>query len=301
MTEAQTSHPTSVDSAPPARGSWWFPALPRNRVAVLRVVAYLFIPLDVFWLSAWGAIHGKLDGALYQPLLLGRLVPFPTPDQAVVAVTRWGLLVAIACALWGRFPRTTGFVIALLYLEWSLIGMSYGKVDHDRLGFIVLLFALPTVGRIRVRDDTPDPAAGWIIRMAQFASVATYFLAAVAKLRFGGWGWVNSATMLRAVLRRGTDFGDWFGRHPETLHVLQWMMLIGELASPLLLIDGRWRRFGIYIAYLFHIGTYAALTIAFFPHLVTLLSFLQLERLVTLFDRRHARARPPPRPAPAGT
>jgi len=276
-------------AGPAARDSWWFPAVPRNRVAVLRAVAYLFIPIDLFWLSAINATHGRLDGALYQPLKIGRVLPFPTPDELVVAATRWGLVLTILVALSGRLPRTTGWIIAVLYLEWSLVCMSYGKVDHDRLGFHLLLFVLPTIGRVRWRDTTPDPAAGWILRMAQIGVVATYFLAAIAKVRFGGWGWVNSATMLRAVLRRGTDFGDWFGQHPETLHVLQWLMLIGEFAAPL--------RRGIYLAYLFHLGTFAALTIAFFPHLVTMLSFLQLERFAAWVDRRRA-VGPPVRPAP---
>jgi hypothetical protein len=292
----------SVPVGPPneasagSRSSWWFTPMPRNRVAVLRTIAYLFIPLDLFLLSPWTALHGRLDGDLYQPLRIGRLLPFPTPDQTVVAITRWGLVVAVVLALSGRLPRATGWVIAVLYLQWSIIGMSYGKVDHDRLGFHLLLFVLPTIGAVHWRDRRLDPAAGWILRMAQVAAVATYFLAAVAKVRFGGWEWVDSATMLRAVLRRGTVFGDWFGAHPETLHVLQYLMLIGEFASPVLLIEGRLRRFGVYLAYLFHLGTYAALTIAFFPHLVTLLSFLQLERLAELAERRRSVA---PAPVPS--
>jgi hypothetical protein len=284
-----TVDPPPIDRAdePPAptRASWWFPAVPRNRIAVLRVIAYLFIPIDLFLLSAVNATHGRLDGALYQPLKIGRLLPFPTPNELIVATTRWGLVLAVLVALSGRLPRATGWVIALLYLEWSLVCMSYGKVDHDRLAFHLLLFALPTIGRVRWRDTTPDAAAGWILRLTQVGVVATYFLAAVAKVRFGGWEWVNSATMLRAVLKRGTSFGDFFAEHPETLHVLQYLMLIGEFAAPLLLIDRPWRRWLVYLAYLFHLGTYAALTIAFFPHLVAMLAFLKLERFAERVTR----------------
>lgn len=283
--------------APPAaaRTSWWFPEVPRNRIAVLRVLAYVFIPIDLFWLSRDAATHGRLDPSLYQPLKIARLLPFPTPDEWVVGVTRWGLVLAVLLALSGRLPRATGWVIAVLYLQWSLIFFSYGKVDHDRLGFHLLLFVLPTIGRVRWRDTTPDAAAGWILRMAQIGVVATYFLAAYAKVRFGGWEWVNSATMLRAVLRRGTGFGEWFAEHPETLHVLQYLMLLGEFLSPVLLIDGRWRRFGIYVAYLFHLGTFAAISIGFFPHLVAMLSFLELERFAAAVDgwRLRRRVAPP--------
>ena len=71
--------------------------------------------------------------------------------------------------------------------------------------------------------------------------------------------------------------------------------------APLLLIDGRWRRFGIYLAYLFHLGTYAALTIAFFPHLVAMLSFLELDKFADLVHRRRPAVGQAPAPAPAGT
>lgn len=266
-------------------GSWWFRPVPRNRIAAMRILAYLFVVADVVKLTPWVAPHGRLDGVLYAPLKLGRLLPFPVPTETLVAATRIGLVVAALVACSGRLPRLLGTVVAVLYLEWMLIAMSYGKVDHDRLGFVVLLFVLPTIGRARLGDSTPDPAAGWALRLVQIGAVATYFLAAVAKVRFGGWGWVNSATLLRAVLRRGTGLGDWTGEHPELLHAFQYVLFTAEFASPVLLVDGRWRRFGVYLAYLFHAMTYAALTIAFYPHLVAMASFLATDRLAGALDR----------------
>ena len=66
-------------------------------------------------------------------------------------------------------------------------------------------------------------------------------------------------------------------------------------------LDRWWRRYCVYLAYLFHLGTYMALTIAFFPHLVTMLSFLQLERLAALVDRRRpVAAEPVPSEATGG-
>ena len=78
-------------------------------------------------------------GELYQPLLIGRLLPFPTPGPALVYGVFAGLLAAAAVAATGRLPRLAGTAVALLYLQWMLIAMSYGKVDHDRFGLLVAL------------------------------------------------------------------------------------------------------------------------------------------------------------------
>jgi hypothetical protein len=45
----------------------------------------------------------------------------------------------------GRAPRLLGWTIFVLYFEWMIIAMSYGKVDHDRFAFLVALAVLPTV------------------------------------------------------------------------------------------------------------------------------------------------------------
>jgi hypothetical protein len=100
----------------------------------------------------------------------------------------------------------------------------------------------------------------------------------MAKLRFGGPEWVNSATMLRAVVRRGSWFGHQLVHVPWTLHWFQWVLMTMELLSPLIFVVAeRWRRRMIGGWYLFHALTYAMITIAFWPHLVMLLAFLPLE------------------------
>jgi hypothetical protein len=183
-----------------------------------------------------------------------------------------------------RAVRASGTAVAALYLWWMLIAMSYGKVDHDRFGFLLLLFVLPTAGAARLGDRTPSASAGWAIRMTQVAAVATYFLAGWAKVRIGGWGWVNGGTLAWAVVRRGTWFSRWMLQTPGLLRGLQWLMLIGELASPLLFAVRRQRtRTAIVLGlYSFHILTFAAISIIFLPHLVALASFLPLEAWIAV-------------------
>lgn len=273
--------------------AWFTPALPHSRLAVLRVVAYLFALLYVFRLNLLPVHHAHLPSELYQPLWVARLFPvIPRATPTVVLACRVLLVVGVATNLAGRLPRLSATVVALAYAQWLFMAGSYGKVDHDQLGFLLLLFALPTAGRLSLSDARPDPRAGWVLRMAQLGAVATYFLSVWAKLRFGGPGWVNSGTIARAVARRGTFLADAVAEIPHFLHVFQWVMVLGESLSPLLLVR-RWSTRLVVLAFAFHAGTFAALTIGFWPHQVTLLAFLPLEAVLSWRVVRAVRSRRP--------
>jgi hypothetical protein len=270
---------------------WWFTPLPRGRVAVLRTAVYVFIWFDVLLVRPWVFDHGTVPGDLYQPLFIGRWLPLPTPTPAVTIAIAVGLLASAAMAAAGRAPRVAGAAAFCLYLEWMLIAFSYGKVDHDRFAFLVALAVLPTVGPARWGDRRADPATGWAVRSIQVAVVATYFLASFAKLRFGGLGWVNGATLTRAVLRRGTFLAQPLLQWPWVLKAGQYGIMAFELASPLLLLIPR--RIGYIMlaaAIAFHLVTYAAIGIIFHPHTLCLLAFLPLERLPSPSDRLRRRA-----------
>ena len=260
---------------------WLLRPTPLGRIAALRTIAYLFVPIDVLLTTPWVVQHADVPGSLYQPLLIGRLLHLPTPG-GWVEVLRWVLILSAAVAATGRLPRLLGAVVAVLYLEWMVVAFSYGKVDHDRVGFLVLLAVLPTVGRAGYLDRTTSEAAGWAIGMTTLAVVATYFLSAFAKLRFGGLDWVNGATLTRAVVRRGTPLSTPLLDHAWVLHVFQYVLIGVELCvSPLLLIRWRderitWSLVGGF--YLFHVMTFATITIVFLPHCVALLALLPLER-----------------------
>jgi hypothetical protein len=179
-------------------------------------------------------------------------------------------------------PRLLGALVAACYLEWMVVAFSYGKVDHDRFGFLVLLFVLPTVGRARQGDRTPSEAAGWAVSMTVLAVVATYFLSAFAKLRFGGLDWVDGATLTRAVVRRGTAVSTPLLDHAWVLHAFQYVLVGVELlVSPLLLVRWRDERVTWLLVagfYGFHVMTFLTITIVFLPHCVALLALLPLER-----------------------
>ena len=296
-----TSRPTVAGSPTTSRsrriasavGGWWFAPVPLARIAAFRVLVYAFLPLDVLVLRPWGAAHGYVDGTLYQPLQIGRLLPLPTPTPALVATVQYGmvvmavaLLVLIARDRAHRLQTWLGSAVFVFYLEWLVISFSYGKVDHDRFAFLVALAVLPTAGRAALRDLTPSPAGGWALRMVQVGVVATYFLAAVAKVRFGGWGWVNSTTIARAVIRRGTMLADPLLHMPWTLQLSQWFILTLEFVSPVLLfVRPKVQQYIVAFLVSFHVMTFLMIRIIFMPHLICLAAFLPLERVLNRQDR----------------
>jgi hypothetical protein len=259
---------------------WLTEPVPRGRVAAFRTLIYLFVAADMVIFTPWVRNHASTPGDLYQPLLVGRLLPLPTPMPLLVHSIFWILLAAALTAATGRGPRILGWTVFALYFEWMIIAMSYGKVDHDRFGLLVALAALPTAGRARHGDPARTEAGGWALRVTQIAVVCTYFLAAWAKLRFGGLDWVTSSVLARAIVRRGTDFADLIAGVPHLLILAQLGIVAFELSSPaIFVLPARWRTAAVGFFYSFHAVTFATITISFMPHLAALTSFLPLEKV----------------------
>jgi hypothetical protein len=276
-----------IPSPRPLTSRWWFAPVPLARIAVVRVIAYLFIPVDVFLTTAWVRAHADVPTEWYAPLLIGRVLHLPTPTHTLVLVVQWALVLAAIAAATGRAPRLLGAAVFLLYLEWMVIAMSYGKVDHDRIAFLVLLAVLPTIGWARFRDRRTSEAAGWAMAAVLVTVMLTYFLAAWAKIRFGGWDWPTGSTLTRAVLRRGTPLSDWTLEVPWLLTASQWVMIVLELAAPLMLFVRSDRaRIGLVLFLIgFHLMVFAGVTIIFLPHCIAILSILPWERLTARSGR----------------
>ncbi len=269
---------------------WWYEPVPLARVAALRLILYSFVFVDVLITTSWIPMHAHTPTSLYQPLFLGRVLPFPPPGPVMVPIVMGALLLCSGVVLSGRVPRTSGAAVSLLYLQWMLIGFSYGKVNHDRVAFLVALAVLPTVGRARLDDTGRSEAAGWAVRSIQVAVVLTYFLSAFAKLRYGGIEWLDGSTLMRGVLRRGTFVGDELKNFPEVLHAAQYGIVAFELSSPAMLVKGALGRVYLGVTAMFHLVTWACLKITFLPHTMCLLAFLPAERIAPVV--RAMRSRP---------
>jgi hypothetical protein len=268
-------------------GLWALPAptpAPLARIAVLRVAIYLFVILDIFWFVGDVIPHSEGNGNLYRPLYIRRLLDLPAPEPAYAHALRAIIIVGALVAASGRLPRLSGSVVAVAYLDWISIGMSYSKVDHDHLALVVATWALPTVGAATFRPPEGrirSEAAGWALLAVQLAVVGSYFLSAVAKIRFGTLDWANGSIFAWAMTRRGTPIGRALLDPPWILQAAQWSVLLIELLAPVLLLAtrGRWRYWAIALFAGFHLVTFATLTIHFLPLVICLLAFLPLERL----------------------
>jgi hypothetical protein len=273
---------------------WLFAPVPLARIAALRLAVFGFVIIDVVFLHTSGWYHGYADPVWYQPLDMGRMLHLPAATVLLVELLKWGSVAACLVAMTGRSPRLTGWVVAITWTWYQYVAFAYGKVDHDRGDFVVALLLLPTVGIAHLKDRKSTEAAGFALHVIQIATISTYFLSSVAKIRFGGWGWVNSATLVRAVVRRGSPIGHLFLHAPWFLHGFQWVIVAAELSSPIIFfVSETWRRRLVAAWYLFHASVYATITIAFWPHLVMLLAFLPLEEYVR---RLRSRTRRHPEP-----
>ncbi|MGH3731339.1 MAG: MFS transporter permease [Micromonosporaceae bacterium] len=265
---------------PSGVADWFTAPVPKGRIAAYRTVIYLFVIADLLYFTTWIRGHADVPGELYQPLLVGRLLPLPVPTAGLVHGVYWALLITGLLAATGRFPRFAGWAVFALYAEWMIIAMSYGKVDHDRVALLVALAVLPTLGRTRHGDRTLTEAGGWALRMVQLAVVATYFLAAMAKFRYAGLDWFTGATLTSAVLRRGTTLSAWLVDTPALLVVGQFAIIGFELASPVVFFLKRRAQYLVIAGfYVFHLVTYLALEIAFWPQLAAMLCFLPIEKV----------------------
>jgi len=280
-----------------AVGRWWVSPVALARVAVLRAALYLFTIWDIFVLTHDVIGHGY-SRELYQPTLIGRVLPIPDPTPTGGYVMQWTLVatclatpVLMACAArslqWAG--RVTGWVAGVVFLAWMENSQGFAYVSHDHMALVLALLLLPTVPPARFTDQTPSEAAGWAIRCLQVAVVMTYFGSALQKIvRTGGlFNWPNSSVIVWSLLRRGRSAVSWSTDYPGLLKVGQWILFLAELASPVVLwLRGRLLYVAVALVCVFHLITYVALGIHFLPTVICWLAFLPLERLVPWARRR---------------
>jgi hypothetical protein len=68
---------------------WLFAPQPRARVAVLRLLLYVFIPVDVLLTTTFVVGHAAVPPELYAPLRIGRLLPLRRPVRGSRCCRRW--------------------------------------------------------------------------------------------------------------------------------------------------------------------------------------------------------------------
>ncbi|MGA8977524.1 MAG: hypothetical protein WB473_00240, partial [Pedococcus sp.] len=92
--------------------AWLFTPMPLARVAVLRLLVFAFVVIDVVGLHTSGWYHGWADPVWYEPLVMGELLHLPAATVALVQTLKWGCVLAALAAMTGRAPRLLGWTVA---------------------------------------------------------------------------------------------------------------------------------------------------------------------------------------------
>ncbi len=140
-------------------------------------------------------------------------------------------------------------------------GASWGQILHTE--HLVALHLLVLAAAPSGRGDSAT--AGWPLKVMSAVTVATYFVAGVAKLRFGGGlDWLEGDGLLRLVAHdnlRKRLLGDAWSPispvavgHPMIFQIGAWLTLVVELGAPLALLGRRWAYTWVGLAWCFHLG-----------------------------------------------
>jgi hypothetical protein len=270
---------------------WWLAPAPAERLVALRVL------IGGFALSYVG---------LRMPELVGS-ARLPTIDFAPIGITRVlsaplspALAITIALA---TCVLLIGFIAGFRYrviaplaacaLLWTLTyRSSWGQVFHTEnllvLHVIVLALSPGASG------DKSNEACGWPIKLLVAVTVATYFVAGVAKLRIAGLAWLDGDLLrdqvavdnLRKLLlgHHVAPLARPMLAHPAAFAILSVATLAIELGSPLVFLGGRVSRIWVYAAWGFHVGVALVMSITF-PYPLLGFAFLPMFRVERLFRR----------------
>jgi hypothetical protein len=272
------------------RAAWdryWFEPVPVERVDVFARIVALTVAFTVFVNDVWARDHEDAPSAFYRPVQLARVLHLPPPTPTTMWLIEAVLAVSVVWMLTRRAPRIAAAVLFSSYGVWLLWAFSWSKVDHDRLTIMVALLVLSLTPRV---GPAVERLSGWALRVVQVVFVLAYPFSAWAKIRFGGWGWMGSATFARAIVRRGSTIGDWLLPHPGLLVLAQWAFICFEVATIVLLFPRapkplRWA--ALVGVVLLHLMTYLMIGISFLPHTICITAFLPLEHLSRRWRASH--------------
>ncbi len=264
---------------------WFAPDAPAERLAAVRILVGAFAVVYLASRVRHILSYLSFSSRNFQPVGVMSLFDAPPPAALVVTATALALLATIGFALGWRY-RVTGPAAGLLLLVTLSYANSWGQIFHTENALVLSVIVL---GVTRAADASsldarrrsasapaPHPRYGWPLRLVCIVVVATYFLAGVAKLRWGGPGWLGG-TVLRDTIAadslRKILLGSSHSPIAEALLEQAWLFrglavltLIVELGAPLALMHRRAALVWVLAVIAFHLGVLALMAILFpFP------------------------------------
>lgn len=259
---------------------------PPERLAALRIVVDGFV---VSYLAVRAGVFVGLadrDRSGFDPIGVVGVLDRPAPGWVVVGVFGLAVGSGLAATL-GLRHRVTGPLFALALLALVTYRSSWGQLLHFE-HLMVLLVAVVALspaadvwsldarrkGTERVASALDDVRYGWPVALCGVVVVATYVIASIAKLRYGGVGWLDGETMRNHVAYSAARL-DVLGGDPAPLarpavSLAPWLLssaaivtVLIELAAPLALLGGRVRTVWCIAAWGMHAGIVATMMIGF--------------------------------------
>jgi hypothetical protein len=295
------SDEVSTDSIVAPRGlRWWFPAVPAERLAVIRILvgAYSVVYFGArlpHWLSF--AHHPR---AQFQPIGILAGLGSPLNDGLYRALVLTTFAGALLFAL-GKWHRVVAPLFAALLLVVLTYTNSWGGILHsDNLWLfhvIVLAFApaadaLSLDARTKPRSEPVHFKYGWAIRLMCWVCVCSYFLAGLAKLKNSGLDFIEGETLRNFVAMdnvRKIELGslhsplaEWLLPYSGAFQFLAGVSLVLELGAPLVMLRRSVAKAWAVAMWGFHVGVLALMAILF-PYPVTFIAFapfFRTERLI---------------------
>ena len=223
----------------------------------------------------------EFDDARWAPVgILDGLDGPPTTGLALVTVAA-ATLSGVAVLIGWRH-RITGPMFAVTLLGVTTWRNSWGQIFHTEnlLVLHVVVLAIVPAAAAWSLDARRSSAAGqqadhfgWPIRVMALLTVATYFVAGVAKLRYGGTSWLDGDVLAHQIAFdnvRKAAVGATVSPMTELLLRSRWLFtpmalvtLLIELGAPLALLSRRSAHLWVAIAWSFHVGILLTMVILF--------------------------------------
>lgn len=257
--------------------------------ARLPLVRFLVAAFALGWLAARLPHHvdlARLPDHRWEPV--GMLAPLDRPPPFWLASTIAAAAIPVTAAFAaGWRARVTGPLCAVAVFAVASFASSWGQLFHTE-NLLVLHLGILAVAAVLGRRRVD---AQLVLQAMAVATAAAYVVSGMAKVRNGGWDWVDGDALRNQVaydnLRKAvvgsmhSPIADALLRHAWVFTPMAVLSLAVELGAPVALAGRRLAIAWVVAAWAFHVGVLSLMAIGF-AYQLTLVAFvpiLPVERL----------------------